>query len=269
MSGSITVESIAGGVSRFRRTFRAAAAPHKVPVTQIWIQKAVAPIRNLLPRWAFQPIRGIATGLLTPLLFSYRSGHLRSSLLAKAVRKNGEPLPWYTYPSIDFLQRRPYADRSVLEFGAGQSTLWWAKRAKQVLALEGDKDWHARIRGAMPRNVELHLVSMESAERCVEDVERILEDRTKRFDVIVVDGLYRREMAEIAKRHVTDDGIIVCDNAEGYGIYEAFKDSGLDRVDFYGHAPGVVLPHATAIYFRSGSFPFSAALPISVIATEG
>jgi hypothetical protein len=108
---------------------------------------------------------------------------------------------------------------------------------------------------------------MESPEACASDVNKILGDvNLRRYDVIVIDGLYRCEMTDIAQKLMAEDGMIICDNAEGYGFYEAFRNSGLSRVDFYGHAPGVVLPHATSIFFKPGSFAFGAEHPISVVA---
>ena len=62
--------------------------------------------------------------------------------------------------------------------------------------------------------------------------------------------------------------IIICDNAEGYGFYEGFKSRGMDRVDFYGYCPGVILEHSTSIYFMRSSFVFDPTIPIHVIAKE-
>ena len=237
-------------------------------MSQTWIQKAFAPIKTRFPPWIAKPIRGVATAFLTPILFSYSSGHFRSSLLSKAVQKNGEPLPWYTYPSIDFLNNRSYKDKLVLEFGAGQSTLWWAKRAKRVLALEKDRTWYEKIAIAMPENVAMHMVSVASRAACISDVNRILGKEQCQYDVIIIDGLFRYEMTGIALRLMAEDGMIICDNAEGYGFYEAFKNSGLSRVDFYGYAPGVVLPHVTSIFFKHSSFAFRAETNISAVAIE-
>lgn len=238
-------------------------------MTQTAIQKTFAPIKKLLPRWLSNPIRSVATAFLTPALYSYQTGHFLSSFKMAAVSKNGEPLPWYTYPSIDFLRYRNYDNKAVLEFGGGQSTLWWAKRAKYVVTLEGDEDWYEKIKSHMPENVDLNYVSMENASVNVAQVKDILGSKQhSTYDVIVIDGLYRYEMIGIARDLVAEDGIIICDNAEGYGFYDGFKRSGLNRVDFYGNAPGVVLPHSTSIYFRSSSFAFDAGIPIHVIAKE-
>ena len=186
-----------------------------------------------------------------------------------AVSKSGQPLPWYTYPAIDFLKYRSYEDKMILEFGGGQSTLWWAGKAKYVVTFEGDKGWYEKIKQKIPNNVDLSYVSMGSKEASISHIKNSLKSKQcSKYDVIVIDGLYRYEMIEIALSHLSDEGIVVCDNAEGYGFYEGFKESGLRRVDFFGNAPGVVLPHATSIYFTPSSFVFDAMYPIPVIAIE-
>tara|TARA_Y100001934_G_C12179761_1_gene690905 strand:+ start:242 stop:883 length:642 start_codon:yes stop_codon:yes gene_type:complete len=208
----------------------------------------------------------MATAIIGPIYyFGYRSGYFRSVFKMSAVTQDGKPLPWYTYPSIDFLNYRNYDDSKILEFGGGQSTLWWAKRAKSVVTLEGDKEWYEKLKNSIPGNVELHNVSTENKVNNILEVENVLEPLRSSYNVIIIDGFYRSEMIKICLRFLAEDGIIICDNAEGYGIYEGFKDSGLCRVDFFGHAPGVVLPHATSIYFRPTSIVFNAQHPIPVI----
>ncbi len=186
-----------------------------------------------------------------------------------AVSRKGEPLPWYTYSCLDFLKNRSYADKIILEFGGGQSTLWWAKRAKHVVTLEGDEAWYTKIKKSMPANVDLHYVSLESPSVCIAQVDEVLRSKPyPTYDVIIIDGLYRYEMIDIARRLMAENGMIICDNAEGYGFYDGFKESGLNRVDFFGNVPGVILPHATSIFFKSTSFAFSSKHPIPVIAKE-
>jgi len=238
-------------------------------MTQTAIQRSFAPFKKLLPSWLWNPIRSLGTALIGPILFAYRTGYWRSAFKRVAVSKNNRPLPWYSYPSIDFLKYRNYEEKIVLEFGGGQSTLWWAERAKNVVTLEGDKGWYEKIKGNMPDNADLTYVSMESKEANVSQVKESLSEKNhEEYDVIIIDGLYRFEMIDIAINYLKEDGIIICDNAEGYGFYEGFKERGLSRVDFFGNAPGVVLPHCTSIYFRPTSFVFKAAFPIPVIAKE-
>lgn len=119
----------------------------------------------------------------------------------------------------------------------------------------------------MPGNVDLNYVSMESKEINVAEVTKSLSAKEiNKYDVIVIDGLYRVEMIDIAIQYLKEDGIIICDNAEAYSFFEGFKEKGFSRVDFFGNAPGVVLPHSTSIYFGPDSFVFKPTFPIPVIA---
>jgi hypothetical protein len=238
-------------------------------LTQLAIQKAFAPIKKSVPAWVSNPIRSLATAFLVPVMFGYRTGFFRSCFERAAVSKNGEPLPWYTYSSIDFLKYRSYADKIILEFGGGQSTFWWAKRAKRVVTLEGNLEWYRKLESARLENVDLSHVTMEDGESNAQAVRDVLASRPfPTYDVIVIDGLYRQQMIGIACQFLSQDGIIVCDNAERFEIYARFKERGFNRVDFYGNAPGVVLPHCTSIYFRPTSFVFDPVIPIHVIADE-
>ena len=86
------------------------------------------------------------------------------------------------------------------------------------------------------------------------------------FDVVVIDGLFREQMVTIALDYVREDGMIIVDNADGYGMGSAFANTGLLRVNFYGYAPGVYLPHCTSVYFRPGCRWFAGSEPIVKIA---
>jgi hypothetical protein len=196
-------------------------------------------------------IRGLGTALLTPFMFSLDSGHARSALRGRAVDREGAPLPWYTYPAVDLLRAKDLRDCRVLEFGAGQSTLWWATRAREVIALEDDPSWCAELAPLLPANVRLRQVG--HSHTALADA---LRDEA-RFDIAVVDGLDRFQAAHLAIQLVANEGAILFDNSDGhwgpppsYPIIDVFRDAGFLRIDFYGYAPGVVLPHCTSLFFR-------------------
>jgi hypothetical protein len=81
------------------------------------------------------------------------------------------------------------------------------------------------------------------------------------FDIIVIDGLDRLECAARAVPILAEGGAIILDNSEGYwgpeGTYpilDLFRAAKFCRVDFYGYAPGVILPHCTSLFFRDSCF---------------
>jgi hypothetical protein len=204
---------------------------------------------------------------MTPVRFSVQSGHFRSSWKRLAVSKKGEPLPWYTYPTIDFLRTRDFKSAHVLEFGAGQSTLWWSRQAAKVIAFEGDESWLASLANDKPGSASIFLADMQTREACEASIRaKLAATHPEPFDVTVIDGLFREQMVSIALEHLNDGGIIIVDNSDGYDMYSAFAEAPLLRVDFYGYAPGVYLPHCTSIYFRPGCPWFTAKQPIAKIA---
>lgn len=220
------------------------------------------PLRRSLPAPVARALRAGATALLAPVQFAYRTGHFRSSLQSRAQSASGEPLPWYTYPCIDFLAARRDRVRSVLEFGAGQSTLWWAARGARVVAFEGQREAFDHLRSRVPNCVDLCFTGLHGPEACLREVRaRLAQSDVRKFDVVVIGGLYRGELTAVALEARAAAGIIVCDDSEGHGIHDRLRDSGLNRVDFFGFAPGVVQPHCSSIYFAQSGL-FDARLPI-------
>jgi hypothetical protein len=117
--------------------------------------------------------------------------------------------------------------------------------------------------------VELHQVTQEDRTACVAEVEAVLQRRPDfRHDVVVIDGLWRFELIDIAVRALADEGMIICDDADGYGFHRGFMGRDLNRVDFYGQVPGGAFPHVTSIYFPSTSFGFSPSHLIPIAAFQ-
>jgi hypothetical protein len=228
-----------------------------------WFQRGFVPIRRLFPRPVSNFIRSAVTAFAAPAYTFYRNGHLRSSFSTVAVDRHGHPLPWYTYPCIDFLRFRDFSGKRILEFGAGQSTVWWASVAQSVLALEGEQRWVSELKQRVPPNVTLRLVDLSSVPACVRDVRNAIREAGKpAYDIVVIDGFYRKQMVPIAIEALAPHGAIICDNAEGYGIQDAFADSLFKRIDFYGNAPGVLLQHCTSLFFQSDCFLLHNTAPI-------
>jgi hypothetical protein len=236
------------------------------PMTHFRLNRTLAPIEAILPRFVWQRIRALATGLITPIRFSARSGHWKSSLSMSARTARGAPIPWYTYPAIDFLSQRDFAQKNVLEFGGGQSTLWWSSRASWVLTVEEDAAWYARLKELIPQNVSLHHVPVDHATRSISRIRSLIDDSpVKKFEVIVIDGHLRKELTGLAFEVLAPDGAIILDNSEGYGFYDEIRTRDCRRVDFFGFAPGVHLRHCTSLVFVGDCFMLRPQIPIPFI----
>jgi hypothetical protein len=177
-------------------------------------------------------------------------GWIRSRKEKRCVDAAGNPLPWITYPAIDFLTRHLRPGLSVFEYGCGASTLWWAARAGRVVSVEHDAEWASRISAEAPANVTV--------------VHRPLDPpgpyeseplaHGQKFDVVVIDGRNRVRCVPNAIAALEAGGVIVYDNTDrpeyAPGIV-ALRDAGFRRVEFVGLAPMYGHKTETSIFFRN------------------
>jgi len=195
-------------------------------------------------------IRKWLTAFFAPLRWSYFSGHFQSSILEKAVDIDGSPIPWLTYPCIDFLKTKDLSEAKILEFGGGQSTLWFSRKAEYVKTFDENPAWVEALSNLVPKNVDLVGLPLDR-ESHPNLIINNLSKSNQLYDVVIVDGLDRPRMFEIAISVLKSDGIIICDNSDQYGYLDIWKlAEGFNRVDFYGAAPGVIDPQCTSICFK-------------------
>jgi hypothetical protein len=163
-----------------------------------------------------------------------------------------------SYPAIAFLTSQDFANKRILEFGAGYSTMWWGSRASTILSLESDDNWYRFLKDRLPSNVVL-----QKATASLEDWPQVGDGQ---FDIIVIDGMDRFACAKRAKSLLAHDGAIILDDSQqpwdptGNGrfvILDLFRSQGFRRIDFIGYAPAVLKQHCTSIFFREDCFLFS------------
>ena len=82
-------------------------------------------------------------------------GWIRSFDTGAPVDAEGVSLPWVTYSFIDFIKDRITKKHLVFEFGSGNSTLFYAERAKHVVSVEHHQAWYDQIKSVSPKNAEL------------------------------------------------------------------------------------------------------------------
>ena len=237
------------------------------------INKIYAPIKKSVPNFLSKYLRRIVTGIITPISFAINSGHFKSSILEKSVNKYGKATPWLTFPCIDFLDNRNLSNKSLLEFGGGQSTIYFSNKVKKIITFEEDQLWAKYIESYNLANLKLYHVPYSAAGTLVdkdiinstghkqvnfieETLERDFNDQ--KFNIIIVDGLIREAVIKICQKYLHKNGAIICDDAGGYGFDIEMLESGLQRVDFYGHSPGVYHHTCTSIFYTKECDLFSA-----------
>ena len=171
--------------------------------------------------------------------------------------KDGNPIPWYTYPAIEYLSQFDYSDKQVLEFGCGFSSLFWAKRAKQVTSIEDNLNWFDKWKK------EFNEPNLDIRWRDEGEIYEAaaFEDDIK-YDVIVVDGKRRADCARTALSCLNKGGMIILDDSDRINTSEEYvkavnelKKGNLIQVDFYGFCPMNNYTKTTSL-FLSRDFDF-------------
>lgn len=178
-------------------------------------------------------------------------GHFRSIRTGESTDRFGNPVPWFTYPMIDFLEQLDFSGCSVFEYGSGNSTLYWSKRAKSVVAVEDHRGWFERMKPKLPSNVEYRFREGDAYPAAIG------EDEGRRYDVIVIDGSRRLSCARAALAHAKTTGCVIVDNAGWVPkTTEVFRTADFIQVDMSGFAPITKYTGTTTIFFgREARFP--------------
>lgn len=219
-------------------------------------------IKKFLPKVMFNFLRSLGNAFFTPVIISYETGHFFSAILNKPLDKKFKALPWYTYPAINFLDNFNYSKITIIEFGSGNSTFWWAHRAEKVISFENDKEWFNIINKNKIDNIDLNFVDSKFLGE-----KEIIKIRSRKYNIIIIDGnIDRYQTLEVSEQYLTDDGFIIIDNSEGYfeennkfknfPMINLLKEKNYMRIDFYGYVPGLILPHSTSIFFKNSCFLF-------------
>jgi hypothetical protein len=216
------------------------------------------------------------------------------------VDENG-PVPWYTYPMIEFLPAVLRPEFRVFEYGSGASSIWWSGRVGGVVSVEHDVQWYRQVEKSIPKRnhtlvlrepnsmantrhdpalepfFRLRLIEQTTGD-VARDVRRGLVWRPFRsyvteilnyepFDVIIIDGMARVPTAWIAQDRLKPGGLIIFDNSDREGYADAYRflvEGGFARIDFWG--PGPLNPYGWCTSLFTRSLDLFRALPLESVA---
>ena len=184
-------------------------------------------------------------------------GQRKSISTWKWIDKEGNAIPWYTYPTIEYLVSLDFSGSKILKFGSGASSIWWARRAESVLAVEHNKEWFATSARNIVANLKIILAENES--------DYLVAATGGKFDVVIIDGIHRHRCAETVSDILAADGLVILDNSDWHPETAKYLREKHDflQVDFHGFGPINNYTWTTSLFF-SRSFlcrPSSARLP--------
>jgi len=158
-------------------------------------------------------------------------------------RDDFQDYPFLDQETIVFIETLFNTKSTILEYGSGGSTIWFALRARSVLSFESSKIWHTkvskRIDALKIKNVSFHLDPKYWA--------ATLPDA--KFDIIFIDGKKRYFCTKAALPHLAEKGYLILDNAESINPHnkmavEYLAKQGLPVKIMQGYRPEAT----TAIY---------------------
>lgn len=180
--------------------------------------------------------------------------------------RDGNPIPWYTFPAIEYLSQFDYSSKKIFEFGCGYSSRFWASRAEKVISIEDNPQWFEKWSSELKeRNLEIRWRDEG------EIYENAIFEDNDFYDVIVVDGKRREKCCETAVQKLVPGGIIILDDSDRINTSDEYvksvsvlKQADLIQIDFYGFCPMNCYTKATSV-FLSRDFDFKSKYEVQPI----
>ncbi len=169
-----------------------------------------------------------------------------------SIDRDGNPIPWYTYPAIEYLSQFDYQNKKVFEFGVGNSSLFWANRAMKVVSVEDNLKWFEKWQNEL-KHPHLSVIWRDEGEI----YENAILETDEMQDVIIIDGKRRFQCAETALKRLNKGGIIILDDSDRINTsleykkaVDILKSANLLQVDFYGFCPMNNYTKTTSVFFN-------------------
>ena len=186
------------------------------------------------------PIEELHLSFLTNKLRA-EYGFLESSRKNIPVNNKNKIMPMYTYPCYEWLNSIDWTDSKVFEYGTGYSTIWWQNKNVDYHAVEDNKQWYDMIEDKTNINYKPGLHKYIQS----------IYDYNYKFDVIVIDGVFRFDCIKPALDKIKNDGIIIVDNTDWHrNSKEELDKSDLIPIHFHGFKPLHVDSETTSCYIN-------------------
>ena len=210
-----------------------------------------------------------------------RYAHLWLRSLLPGHNPLDDERPWITFRAIQWLRSYLQPEMRVFEYGAGGSTLFLAKRVRELVSVEHDESFHSVVAHRLAKqgvhNCRLVLCRPErrspkpeadvaygtasftsfqprhAGEWFEKYVKVIDEYPDGYFDLVVIDGRARASCVRRAVRKIKPGGALLLDNSErpAYAAARRLLD-GYPCTDMFGIVPWNLVPYQTSVWRIEG-----------------
>jgi hypothetical protein len=159
--------------------------------------------------------------------------------------------PLLTWPFLDFIDHLDLQQQSLIELGAGFSTVWLSKRFGKVRSFETNPEWHTAVARNIASNVELSLIPLEQLEQAQ------LEYREEEWLLVDFAGKRTAFLNHFLERVSTSrkPAAIVLDNADWYRRgAQLLQQHGYLELPFYGFKSGQSWISCTSLFMDPARF---------------
>ena len=178
------------------------------------------------------------------------TGWINSFLSQKCVDLDGQPIPWITYPCVDFLQERLNQTMNIFEYGIGFSTLFYLDKVKNIVSVEHNEEWFKKISFLTKGYKNLVLIYSPLVDN---QYSKSIVEQQLMFDIVIIDGRQRVECIKYAVNHLSSVGVVIVDNTERKKYQEGIDfliQLGFKKIDFWGLSAGYLNKTCTTIFYR-------------------
>lgn len=120
-------------------------------------------------------------------------------------KETGLVFPYYTHNFLEQLNQWDIKNWRVFEYGGGDSTDWWRRKAKECISVDTDIGW------ATAKKIYLET----DKDEFLRYPNRFIQDEKDLFDCIIIDSQpaeWRDDCTEFAIKYLKRYGILIIDN---------------------------------------------------------
>lgn len=132
-------------------------------------------------------------------------------------------LPWIHDDVIKFLEKKINKNTTMLEFGSGDSTIYFSNLTNNLISIEHNKDWYNKIKPHLKSNVKYILSYVNYVSRPSTDmkfynhdtIEELLGENIpdEHFDIIFIDGINRVNCVYGSINKLKKGGVLILDDS--------------------------------------------------------